>query len=158
MKYAGALVGGERTFCVVPKSTSRAAASSDEDSKRGDDGAPPAKRRKSMAEAEAANLDAEMSDGKQVNDFAKDVCKDKGEWMRCVNSVVNDEVSAHTSMFAADANPGYHAMLPLARDWVVDCVRREWGGVEGNSDADGTDVPGEDHSDENREDVEVEER
>ncbi|TKA78461.1 hypothetical protein B0A55_04968 [Friedmanniomyces simplex] len=132
-QYAGAVVGAERTFCVVPKGVGgvKGAASASSGSagrKRG--GRPPseaerpeAKRRKTREEAEMAQ---EMEHGVEVYQFVEDTSKSKGDWIRCVNSVATDELKAHTSLFAPQRNPDYHAMLPRARDWLVEWVEGEW--------------------------------
>ncbi|KAK6441846.1 hypothetical protein LTR95_001925 [Oleoguttula sp. CCFEE 5521] len=136
-QYAGAVVGQDRTFCVVPKQS--ALTDSPTGSKRSakvagnDDSStkPPRKKRKPHTEAE---MQKEMEqEGEEVREFAKDPTKRKGEWVRCVNEHATDELKAHTSMFAAKRNPGYFAMLPLARDRVVSWVDKGWyGAAEGD--------------------------
>nr|OQO27424.1 hypothetical protein B0A51_07875 [Rachicladosporium sp. CCFEE 5018] len=133
-QYAGAVVGQDRTFCVVPKQS--ALADSPTGSKRsaktaGNDAKPPRKKRKPQNEKE---MQQEMEqEGEEVREFAKDPTKRKGEWVKCINEMATDELKAHTSMFAAKRNPGYFAMLPLARDRVVGWVDERWyGGAEGD--------------------------
>ncbi|KAK5167751.1 uncharacterized protein LTR77_007450 [Saxophila tyrrhenica] len=125
-KYAGAMVGADRTFCVVPKGemqpesptgSKRAAPSSSSNQQ------PSAKRRKSK-EAMAE----EMEQGEQVQEFAQDTSKSKGHWVKCVNELATDELRAHTSMFRAAGNSGYHEMLPRARDWIVEGLDQGWSG------------------------------
>ncbi|KAF2486304.1 hypothetical protein BDY17DRAFT_246123 [Neohortaea acidophila] len=65
-------------------------------------------------------------------EFARDSSKSKGHWIRSVNEAVGDEVQAHTSMFSRKANPGYHAMLPAARDEIVNSIDRRWYGALGS--------------------------
>nr|OQO19904.1 hypothetical protein B0A51_11375 [Rachicladosporium sp. CCFEE 5018] len=139
-QYAGAVVGQDRTFCVVPKQS--ALADSPTGSKRSaktagnDDSStkPPRKKRKPQNEKE---MQQEMEqEGEDVREFAKDPTKRKGEWVKCINEMATDELKAHTSMFAAKRNPGYFAMLPLARDRVVSWVDEGWYGVaEGDGKA-----------------------
>lgn len=125
-QYAGAVLGQDRTFCVVPKDA-RSTPDSPTGSKRpapasGDAQSPP-KKRKTRAEAE---LDQEMKEGEKVQEFARDTSKKKGDWVRCVNNVAKDELKAHTSMFAPGKNPGYYNMLPMARDRIVSWVDKSW--------------------------------
>ena len=47
-------------------------------------------------------------------------------WVKCVNEAAGNEVSAHTGMFSTKENSHYHAMLPAARDQIVEWVDREW--------------------------------
>ena len=75
-----------------------------------------------------------MHEGEQVQQFAEDTSKSKGHWVKCVNEAASDELKAHTSMFSPQKNPGYHAMLPLARDEIVKWVDTRW--YESSSDAD----------------------
>ena len=116
---AGAIVGSERTFCVVPKDSRRD--ESPTGSKRAAPSAesPQAKKRKTKEERE---MQQEMEEGEKVKEFAEDVNKNKGTWVKCVNPSVTDELRAHTSMFAPKTNPNYHVMLPQARDQIVDWV------------------------------------
>lgn len=120
-KYAGAVLGEDRTFCVVPKGagqlgspvgTKRAAPSSNP---------PPPKRRKTRSD-----LNDEMDDGDQVQEFVDDNTKSKGLWVKCVNHVAPDELKAHTSMFTPKMNPDYHAMVTRARSHLVDWVDKGW--------------------------------
>lgn len=128
-KYAGQLVGEDRTFCVIPKPKRSRDESSPTGSKRDappshDQPAPPRKRRRSKgATDEQERLEAE---NEQVRDFADDRTKSKGRWVKCVNSAASDELRAHTAMFTPDRNPDYHAMLPRARDQIAEWVDREW--------------------------------
>ncbi|KAK0332524.1 hypothetical protein LTR02_007339 [Friedmanniomyces endolithicus] len=68
----------------------------------------------------------EMDHGSEVHRFAEDTSKSKGDWIKCTNSIATDELKAHTSLFAPPRNPDYHAMLPRARDWLVQWVDDEW--------------------------------
>ena len=124
-EYAGYMVGQERTFCVVPKETpdsptgsKRSAPSSSTKTKK-----PPPKKRRTKQEEE---MNKEMEEGEKVQAFAQDTSKRKGEWVRCVNEAAKDELRAHTSMFNGSKNPGYHNMLPLARDKIVGWVDKGW--------------------------------
>lgn len=125
-QYAGAVLGQDRTFCVVPKDA-KSAPNSPTGSKRpapasGSAQSPP-KRRKTRAEAE---LDEDMKEGEKVQEFAQDTSKKKGDWVRCQNDVAKDELKAHTSMFAPGKNPGYYNMLPTARDRIVGWMDKSW--------------------------------
>ncbi|KAK3683099.1 hypothetical protein LTR37_020560 [Vermiconidia calcicola] len=124
-KYAGAVLGADRTFCVIPKASqhadsptgSKRDAPSSSSQKRGR----PSKRRKSKS-----NLNDEMDHGDQVQDYADDTNISKGHWVKCVNEVAPDELRAHTSMFSPQRNPDYYAMVPLARDQIVESIETEW--------------------------------
>ncbi|KAK3113051.1 mitofusin [Teratosphaeriaceae sp. CCFEE 6253] len=125
-QYAGAVVGADRTFCVVPKDAARADTSPTGTKRRGGKASaerPASKRRKT---AEEANMAQEMEEGEQVQQFAEDTSKSKGDWVKCINSIATDELKAHTSLFAPHKNPDYHAMLPRARKWVVAAVDKGW--------------------------------
>ncbi|KXT05400.1 hypothetical protein AC578_10967 [Pseudocercospora eumusae] len=123
-KYAGQFVGEDRTFCVIPKNSKNkiesAGAKHDLPST---DTPPPASKRRKSNENEQERLEAESE---QVQEFAKDSSKSKGLWIRCCNQAANDEVAAHTAMFAPHANPDYHAMLPRARDQIVRWIDVAW--------------------------------
>lgn len=125
-QYAGAVVGQDRTFCVVPKNA-QSLEGSPAGSKRPAPASTPAqsppKRRKTLSDED---LQEEMQDGEKVQEFARDTSKKKGDWVRCRNDVAQDELKAHTSMFAPGRNPGYYNMLPLARDRIVDWVDKSW--------------------------------
>ncbi|GAB7358101.1 hypothetical protein MBLNU230_g0262t1 [Neophaeotheca triangularis] len=127
-KYAGAVAGAERTFVVVPRasSSSSSSSSSPTGSKRSSSasakGDQPRKRRKSSSVPDAEGMEAEMSQGEQVAEFADDASKSKGHWVKCVNEAAADELKAHTSMFDPKRNPGYHGMVTSARDWLVEIV------------------------------------
>jgi pimeloyl-ACP methyl ester carboxylesterase len=138
-QYAGAMLGQDRTFCVVPKDI-HSAPNSPTGSKRaapasGSSQTPP-KKRKTRAEAE---MEQEMKEGEKVQEFAQDTSKKKGEWVRCMNDVAKDELKAHTSMFAPGRNPGYYNMLPIARDRIVSWIDKSWyeGAEEEDGDKDG---------------------
>lgn len=121
-KYAGSVLGSDRTFCVVPKDSTHSDsptgtkrnAPSASDSTR-------SKRRKSKS-----GLEDEMEHGEQVQEFADDTSKSKGHWVKCVNDDAADELKAHTSMFSPQRNANYHSMLPRARDQIVDWVDTTW--------------------------------
>ena len=116
---AGAIVGRDRTFCVVPKESQR------DDSPTGSKRPAPsaesakAKKRKTKEEQE---VQQGMEEGEKVKEYAEDMSKNKGLWVKCVNPSVTDELRAHTSMFAPKTNPNYHVMLPQARDQIVEWV------------------------------------
>ncbi|EME85453.1 uncharacterized protein MYCFIDRAFT_213871 [Pseudocercospora fijiensis CIRAD86] len=133
-KHAGKFFGGgeERTFCVIPKNNNRKndengnSATANMGTKHGFPSTekPSPKRRKLNDDnAEQERLEAETE---QVREFAKDSSKGKGTWIRCCNQAAKDEVAAHTAMFAPDANPDYHAMLPRARDQIVEWIDMAW--------------------------------
>jgi hypothetical protein len=121
-EYAGYVLGQDRTFCVVPKAIPDSSAGSKRSAPSGEKAAP-AKRWRTKSEED---LGKEMEEGEKVQQFAKDTSKSKGDWVKCVNEMATDELKAHTSMFTASKNPGYFAMLPLARDKVVDWVDEHW--------------------------------
>jgi len=153
-QYAGAMLGQDRTFCVVPKDA-RSAEGSPTGSKRpppksGAAQSPP-KRRKTVAEEE---VEQEVKEGEKVQEFARDTSKKKGDWVRCRNDIAPDELKAHTSMFAPGRNPGYYNMLPIARDRIVGWTDKSWAedtlgevGKEGEEEGEGT-VSGADESEE----------
>ncbi|KAK1043126.1 hypothetical protein LTR74_018457 [Friedmanniomyces endolithicus] len=128
-QYAGAVVGADRTFCVVPRDAAtggkgaggaggKARGRAEE---RGD--RPETKRQRRREEDDMAQ---EMDHGSEVHRFAEDTSKSKGDWIKCTNSIATDELKVHTSLFAPPRNPDYHAMLPRARDWLVQWVDDEW--------------------------------
>lgn len=120
---AGAIVGQERTFCVVPNDARRN--ESPTGTKRNAPSAetPQPKRRRTKSEQD---MEREMEEGEKVKEYAEDMSKNKGTWVKCVNPFVGDELRAHTSMFEAKRNPDYHRMLPRARDYIVDWVDQSW--------------------------------
>lgn len=143
-QYAGAMLGQDRTFCVIPK-PARSASSSPTGTKRSapsdpQQQQPASKRRKEAAEA---NMASEMQDGETVHQFTEDVSKGKGEWVKCVNRVAQDELRSHTSMFAPQRNPDYHAMLPRARGWIARWVDEGWydGAEKAGGQDDGAERP-----------------
>nr|POF13998.1 hypothetical protein CFP56_03022 [Quercus suber] len=114
-KYAGAVLGESRTFCVVPRESGIPMAAPTDAS-----GRPPAKRQRgSVADEEG---EQRMREGEQVQQFAKDRRKDKGTWVKCVNDLAPDEVTAHQAMFTPAENSGYYVMLPQVRDQIVEWV------------------------------------
>ena len=127
-QYAGAVLGQDRTFCVVPKdSSNKHNNGSPTGSKRSAPAPtakrPPPKRRKTKTEED---MEAEMEQGDKVAQYAEDTTKSKGNWVKCVNALVGDELRAHTSMFEPTRNPDYHAMVPRARDQVVEWIDKGW--------------------------------
>lgn len=123
-KYAGAVLGADRTFCVVPKNTRKA------DNPAGSKRDHPAssepissKRRKSN---EGADLPAEVEQGEKVREFAADTTKSKGRWVKCVNPSASDEVTSHTAMFSPKENPDYEPMKTRARDQIMSWVDSAW--------------------------------
>ncbi|KAI5357808.1 Putative alpha/Beta hydrolase [Septoria linicola] len=130
-KYAGQLLGEDRTFCVVPKPKKNRNASSPVGTKRvspddADDypNEPHAKRKKPTADtAEHEKMEAESE---QVRAFADDRSKSKGRWVKCVNSLAQDEISGHQNLFTPNLNPDYHAMVPRARDQILEWIDQEW--------------------------------
>lgn len=141
-QYAGAVLGQDRTFCVIPKNTDGAVNGSPTGTKRSapaaSSGAESAsnKRRKTLSEED---MRQEMKEGEKVQEFAKDTSKKKGDWVRCRNDVAKDELKAHTSMFAPGRNPGYYNMLPLARDRIVGWVDKAWYEDAGDDEGEGVD-------------------
>ena len=126
-KYAGSMLDQDRTFCVVPKATQhpdspigtkRDAPSSDR---------PPPKRRKTKSD-----LEGEMTEADEVEDYALDTSKSKGHWVKCVNESAPDEIRAHRQMFTPSLNSHYHTMVPAARDFIAGWVDREWYEGAGN--------------------------
>lgn len=109
-KYAGAFIDADRTFCVVPSKKRYA-------SKAG--------TKRDSSSMDTATVGEEMEQGEQVEEFVQDAKRSKGRWVKCVNIAATDEITAHTSIFAADKNPDYHSMVPRARDQIV-----EWIGIE----------------------------
>ncbi|KAM0722341.1 hypothetical protein Q7P37_001782 [Cladosporium fusiforme] len=139
-QYAGSVLGQDRTFCVVPKNA-HSVESSPTGSKRPAPASTPAqsppKRRKTMSEDDVRQQ--EMQDAEKVQQFARDTSKKKGDWVRCRNDVAQDELKAHTSMFAPGRNPGYYNMLPSARDRIVGWVDKSWYEDAGERLGDGED-------------------
>lgn len=138
-KYAGAVLGADRTFCVIPKTTKRQVDSPtgskrsvphSTSSRNGEERA--SKRRKSTTA-----LEGEMDQGEQVQAFADDASKGKGNWVKCVNSVAADELRSHTQMFTPARNPDYHAMVPRARDQIVEWIDEGWYEDSGEGEEDG---------------------
>lgn len=155
-QYAGSVLGQDRTFCVVPKNTKNIEGSAP-GSKRSAPASTPAqsppKRRKTLSEED---MQQEMQEGEKVQEFARDTSKKKGDWVRCRNDVANDELKAHTSMFAPGRNPGYYNMLPLARDRIVGWVDESWYADEGEHLDEDEDAIIDDNDDEHDQDDEVE--
>ena len=120
-KYAGSMLGADRTFCVVPKATQHAESPTGSKRDAPSSNLPPPKRRKTKTD-----LDGEMTEGEQVQEYVDDTSKSKGRWIKCVNGAASDEVRAHTSMFAPERNPDYHAMVPRARDLIVEWIDSGW--------------------------------
>jgi hypothetical protein len=149
--YAGQLMGEDRTFCVVPnprKSPPRPA-----------DNPPETKRATPLDEDHSAHRrkgeDVEErieAENEQVREFADDSTRSKGRWVKCVNSAASDELKAHTTMFSPGKNPDYHAMLPRARDQIVEWIDPAWYRTNDDQreDVDNTSAGGED--DDQRED------
>jgi hypothetical protein len=122
-RYSGSMLSADRTFCVVPKAsrepesptgTKRDLASSER---------PAPKRRKGAEESE---LEGEMTNGEQVEEYALDTSKSKGQWIKCVNEAASDEITAHRSMFSPKTNTHYHTMVPWARDLIAGWIDQEW--------------------------------
>ena len=122
-KYAGSVLGADRTFCVIPTNVGDAGSptGTKRDAPSTDSDLPPPKRRKTRSD-----LDAEMDEGEQVQEYAEDTTKSKGHWVKCVNELAGDELRAHTSMFEPRRNPDYHAMVPRARDQIIDWMDDDW--------------------------------
>lgn len=123
-KYAGAILGQDRTFCVIPKESRKADSptGSKRDHPSSGQGRHDSKRRRTSEEA----MEAEMEHGEQVHQFVEDTTKSKGRWVKCVNADAGDELSAHTSMFLKDKNPDYRNMVPRARDQIVEWIDMAW--------------------------------
>ena len=86
------------------------------------------RRQSDSCRREEREIQQEMEEGERVKEYAEDMSKNKGTWVKCVNPAVTDELRAHTSMFAPKTNPNYHVMLPQARDQIVEWVMidRSW--------------------------------
>ena len=130
-KYTGSMLGADRTFCVVPKDSRLAHADSPTGTKRdlhaSSSERPAPKKRKAQSKTEPkSDLDGEMTNGEQVEEYALDTTKSKGHWVKCVNEAVSDELRAHTSMFSASKNSDYHVMVPRVRDLIVEWIDAEW--------------------------------
>lgn len=123
-QYAGAMLGQDRTFCVVPKDAHSADGSPTGSKRKSDAAQSPPKRRKKTTPEE--DMEQEVKEGEKVQEFARDTSKKKGDWVRCRNDVAPDELKAHTSMFAPGRNPGYYNMLPMARDRIVGWIDKSW--------------------------------
>lgn len=141
-KYAGAVLGADRTFCVVPKSSIHAPDSptgTKRDAPSSQQSRPPPKRRK----ANAVNERDDRTEGEKVDAYAQDTSKSKGRWVKCVNEGAGDELRAHTSMFSPARNPDYEVMVPRARDVILGWIGEDWGREgEGQSGA-GAEMEGE---------------
>jgi hypothetical protein len=131
-KYAGAVLGTDRTFCVVPRDAAEAAAtagSSPTGTKRTAPATPatdpPPTKRRPMTSKDP-RINEQMEEGNKVQDFAEDETKPKGHWVRCVNDKAADEISSHQTMFASDANTDYFDMLTRARDQISAWVDGPW--------------------------------
>jgi hypothetical protein len=130
-KYAGAVLGTDRTFCVVPRDAADAATagSSPTGSKRSAPGTaatdPPPPKRRPMTSKDP-RINEQVEEGNKVQDFAEDETKPKGHWVRCVNNKAADEISSHQTMFASDANTDYFDMLTRARDQISGWVDGPW--------------------------------
>ena len=142
-KYAGAMLGSDRTFCVVPKGAQQADSPTGTKRDAPRSSTPyqrPAKSQKPPSSSSA--LDDEMRNGEQVRQFADDASKSKGRWVKCVNEAVGDEIKAHGSMFSPKTNLNYHSMRDAVRDEILDWVDDAWyqastdGGHEGQQRAD----------------------
>ena len=120
-KYAGSVLGADRTFCVIPKDSREP--ESPTGSKRD---APSSKQSAPKRRKMNSDLEGEMSEGNQVHDYAQDTSKSKGHWVKCVNEDASDELRAHTSMFTPRRNPDYHAMVPRARDFIAQWIDKPW--------------------------------
>ena len=126
-KYAGSVLGADRTFCVVPKSSREPESPTGTKRDAPSSNPPPPKRRKTRSA-----LNDEMDEGEQVQEYADDTRKSKGRWVKCVNDAAGDELRAHTSMFSPKRNPDYHSMAPRARDQIVEWINKSW--YEGSAD------------------------
>lgn len=125
-QYAGAVLGQDRTFCVVAKSATSGtgAAGTKRNVPSSKLKEPTASKRRKTEEEKG--LEQEMKNGEAVAQYAQDASKSKGDWVKCVNAAATDELKAHTSLFNPVKNPDYHAMVPRARDWIVEVVDRGW--------------------------------
>ena len=135
-KYAGAVLGTDRSFCVIPKSTTQRSPDSPTGTKRNAPASssqsqqnPPSKRRKAGQPVKESD---DRTPGEQVQEYAQDERKWKGKWVKCVNEKAGDELRAHTSMFQPERNPDYKAMVPRARDQILGWIGDggEWGAEE----------------------------
>lgn len=120
-KYAGSMLGADRTFCVVPKTSRYPASPTGTKRDAPSSERPPPKRRKTKSD-----LDGEMTEADEVEEYALDTSKSKGNWVKCVNENAPDELRAHTSMFSPSKNSHYHTMVPWARDFIAEWVDKEW--------------------------------
>lgn len=98
-EYAGKLLGEERTFCVVPKEAKKRAG------REHGDGPSPAKK------------------GAAASGTPRDK---KGTWVRCVNTKVENEISAHRAMFTPKSNSDYDNMSNRAKAFVHEWLDEAW--------------------------------
>lgn len=125
-KYAGAVMGEDRTFCVVPRNTKDA--TNPTGAKRNASGTPEQQQpppKRPMRSGDAGS-DADVAEGQKVQDFARDPTKSKGHWVPCVNNHASDEIVAHTTMFSPESNPDYYDMVTRARDQLAEWVNGQW--------------------------------
>ena len=118
-KYADALSSEDRTFCLVPNDARNVETSTGMKRSSSPTDQNPSKRRKS-AEGEV------KEEPNQAQDFASDPTKSKGRWVKCINPTATNEIRAHMSMFDSNENPDYHAMIPRARDQIVEWIDQAW--------------------------------
>ncbi|KAK4631026.1 hypothetical protein CLAFUW4_03106 [Fulvia fulva] len=123
-KYAGAFLGDDRTFCVIPKNARNIGSptGSKRDLPRSRDASLKPKKRKAQEKEADAAMEGEMEQGEKVREYADDTSKSKGRWVKCVNPLVHDELTAHTSMFTPAKNSDYRTMIPRAKDQILEWI------------------------------------
>lgn len=120
-QYAGAVLGQERTFCVIPKDARATSPVGTKRSMPSNDQSMP-KRRKTQPD-----ISDEMKESEKVREYAEDTSRSKGRWVKCVNDVSTDEVVAHKSMFDPALNPAYKSfLLPKAKEQILDWIDWDW--------------------------------
>ncbi|CUS12363.1 unnamed protein product [Tuber aestivum] len=75
-----------------------------------------------------ANLYTALGDrGRDKGERTFCILPQKGKgWFRCTNTMAQDEVNAHVSMFHPKTNPKYFEMSQLAKGLVVQWATNEW--------------------------------
>lgn len=123
--YTGGMVDGQRTFVYVPPDASSELRTTKPKPSSSRTTSP---RSRSPADnPQQPHLADEMEDGDEVEAYANDSRRSKGRWVRCVNDMAGDELTAHRTMFIAPRNPEYFTfLLPQTRDQIVHWVDQAW--------------------------------